>query len=85
LWSPNLRSSRRTSLLPIIAFSGLDAIEYAVAGGVRFDVSGIMILAGLVGGALGIVLSNRLPLQAIQRSFAVFLAIIAASIIAQHI
>ena len=81
----DLRSSGRTSLIPITAFAGLNAIEYALAGEVKFGLSGIMIVAGLVGGAVGIVLGDRLPLPAMQRSFAVFLAIIAAYMIAQHV
>lgn len=81
----DLRSSARTSLIPIAAFAGLDAIEYTLAGDVNLGASGIMIAAGLAGGAAGIVLGNRLPLQTIQRSFAVFLAMIAVYMIPQHI
>ena len=80
----DLRSSARSSLVPIAAFAGLDAIEYILAGDVRFAPSGIMILAGITGGTAGIVLGNRLHLKTIQRIFAVFLAIVAAYMIAQH-
>lgn len=81
----DLRGSARTSLLPITAFAGLDAIEYTMAGDVRFDLAGIMIVAGLVGGGVGIMLANRLRLPLIQRIFAVFLACIAIYMLAQHI
>jgi uncharacterized protein len=81
----DLRSSARSSLVPIAAFAGLDAIEYILAGDVRFGMSGVMIVAGLAGGAVGIVLGNRLRLPVIQRIFAVFLAIVAAYMIAQHV
>lgn len=81
----DLRSSGRSSLVPITAFAGLGAIEYLLAGQVRLDLSGIMVVAGLAGGALGIVLGNKLPLRVIQRVFAVFLAMIAAYMIARHV
>jgi hypothetical protein len=81
----DLRSSARSSLVPIAAFAGLDAIEYVLAGDVRFGLSGIMIMAGVAGGAAGILLGDRLPLPIIQRVFAVFLAIVAVYMIAQHI
>jgi hypothetical protein len=81
----DLRASARSSLVPIAAFAGLDAIEYALAGDVQFAASGIMIVAGLAGGAIGIMLCDRLRLDIIQRVFAVFLAIVAAYMIAQHV
>ena len=81
----DLRSSGRTSLLPIAAFAGLDAIEYVLAGDVKYGWSGVMIAAGLAGGVVGIFLGDRLPLRTIQRSFAVFLAMIAVYMIAQNI
>ena len=81
----DLRSSARSSLLPIAAFAGLDAIEYVLAGDVKVGLSGIMIAAGLAGGAAGIVLADRLRLHTIQRVFAVFLALIAVYMIAQHV
>ncbi|MGH6675917.1 MAG: sulfite exporter TauE/SafE family protein, partial [Xanthobacteraceae bacterium] len=52
----DLRGSARCSLVPIAAFAGLDAIEYALAGDVRFAASGVMIAAGIAGGAAGIFL-----------------------------
>ncbi len=82
--SVDLRVSARSSLVPIAAFAGLDAIEYILAGDVRFGASGLMIVAGLVGGAAGIALGNRLALPTVQRIFAVFLAVVAAYMIAQH-
>lgn len=81
----DLRSSARSSLVPIAAFAGLDALEYVAAGNVRLESSGVMILVGLVGGALGLVLSNRLRLQVLQRIFAIFLACVAIYMIAQHV
>ncbi|MGH7015363.1 MAG: sulfite exporter TauE/SafE family protein [Stellaceae bacterium] len=81
----DLRSSARSSLVPIAAFAGLDAIEYVSAGDVRFALSGVMIVAGVAGGAVGIILGNRLRLPIIQRIFAVFLAIIAVYMLAQQV
>ncbi len=81
----DIRSSARTSLLPITVFAGLGAIEYIMADSVSFGLSGIMIIAGLAGGVVGIVLGDRLPLPAVQRSFAVFLAVVALYMIAQNI
>jgi hypothetical protein len=81
----DLRSSARSSLVPIAAFAALDAIEYVLAGDVRFGLSGIMIVAGVAGGAAGILLGDRLRLPVIQRVFAVFLAIVAVYMIAQHV
>ncbi len=81
----DIRSSARTSLLPITVFAGLGAIEYIMADSVSFRLSGIMIIAGLAGGVVGIVLGDRLPLPAVQRSFAVFLAVVALYMIAQNI
>jgi hypothetical protein len=81
----DLRHSARSSLLPIAAFAGLDAIEYIHAGHVQFAASGVMIVAGLVGGAVGLVLGDRLPLRIIQRAFAVFLALVAIYMIAQNV
>ncbi len=80
----DLRSSARSSLVPIAAFAGLDAIEYVLAGDVKFALSGVMIVAGLAGGAAGIVLADRLRLQTVQRIFAVFLGIVAAYMIGQQ-
>ena len=80
----DLRSSARSSLVPIAAFAGLDAIEYVSAGDVRFALSGVMIVAGVAGGVVGIILGNRLRLSVIQRIFAVFLAIIAIYMIGQQ-
>lgn len=81
----DLRMSARASLVPIAAFAGLDAIEYIHVGDVQFAMSNIMIAAGLVGGIAGLVLADRLPLQIIQRVFAVFLGIVAIYMIAQHV
>ncbi len=81
----DLRSSARSSLVPIAAFAGLDALEYLAAGDVRLGPSGVMIAAGLVGGALGLFLSNRLRLQILQRIFSVFLACVALYMIVQHL
>lgn len=81
----NLRASARSSLLPIAAFAGLDAIEYISAGDVSYSMSGIMVLAGIVGGAAGILLSDRLPLRTIQRVFAIFLVLVAIYMILQHL
>jgi uncharacterized protein len=81
----DLRASARSSLVPITAFASLDAIEYLFAGDVRFTPSGLMILAGFAGGALGIVLGNRLPLAILQRVFAVFLGLVAIYMIVQQI
>ncbi|MGH7048701.1 MAG: hypothetical protein ACREE2_20205 [Stellaceae bacterium] len=47
-------------MVPIAAFAALDAIEYVSAGDVRLAQSGVMIVAGIAGGALGIILANRL-------------------------
>jgi len=81
----DLRSSARSSLLPIAAFAALGAAEYALAGDVRYRAGIVMIAAGLAGGALGIALGDRLPLPIIQRLFAVFLAALAAYMMAQHV
>jgi uncharacterized membrane protein YfcA len=81
----DLRTAGRASLVPIAAFAGLDAIAYALAGDVSYAPGGIMIAAGLAGGAVGIALGDRLPLPTIQRIFAMFLAAIAAYMIAQHL
>jgi uncharacterized membrane protein YfcA len=81
----DLRAAGRSSLLPITAFAGLDAVEYWLSGDVKLAISGVMIAAGLAGGGIGIVLGNRLPLPTIQRIFAVFLALIGAYMIAQHV
>ncbi len=81
----DLRSAGRASLIPIAAFAGLDAFAYVRAGHVHYGASGVMILAGLAGGAIGLVLGNRLPLNVIQRAFAIFLAAIAAYMIAQNV
>ncbi len=81
----DLRLSARCSLIPIAAFAALDAVEYVHAGNVQFGASGFMIVAGTVGGAGGLVLSNRLPLRTIQRAFAVFLGVIAAYMVVQNI
>ncbi len=81
----DLRDSARSSLVPIAAFAALDAVEYILAGQVRFEASGIMIVAGLAGGAAGIALGNKLSLPVIQRAFAVFLACVAVYMIAQHV
>lgn len=80
----DLRRSGRSSLVPIAAFAGLDAIEYVLAGDVKLGMSALMIATGVAGGAAGLVLGNRLPLPVIQRIFAVFLAAIALYMIAQH-
>lgn len=80
----DLRAAARSSLLPITAFAGLDAIEYISAGDVKFDMSGMMIVAGIVGGGVGVMLGNRLPLHVIQRIFAGFLALVAVYMIVQH-
>lgn len=81
----DLRASARSSLLPIAAFAGLDAIEYISAGDVSYSMSGIMVLAGIAGGAAGILLSNQLPLRVIQRVFAIFLTLVAIYMILQHV
>lgn len=81
----DLRASARSSLLPIAAFAGLDAIEYIYAGDVSYSTSGVMVLAGIAGGAAGILLSNRLPLRVIQRLFAIFLTLVAIYMIVQHL
>ncbi|HZD91377.1 MAG TPA: sulfite exporter TauE/SafE family protein, partial [Pseudolabrys sp.] len=81
----DLRLSARCSLIPITAFAALDALEYVQAGNVQFGMSGIMIVAGIVGGAGGLVLGDRLPLPVVQRTFAVFLGVIAAYMVAQNI
>ena len=81
----DLRKSARSSLVPIAAFAGLDAIEYVLAGQVQFAMTGFMIVAGVAGGTVGVILSNRLRLQTVQRAFAVFLALVAAYMIAQHV
>jgi uncharacterized protein len=81
----DLRSSARSSLVPIAAFAGLDAIEYVLAGDVKVGLSGVMIAAGLAGGAVGVALADRLRLQTVQRIFAVFLGIIAVYMIARQV
>ena len=81
----DLRSSARSSLVPIAAFAGLDALEYISADDVRFALSGVMIVAEVAGGAAGIILGNRLRLHVIQRIFAAFLAIVAVYMIAHHV
>ncbi len=81
----DLRASARSSLLPITAFAALDAIEYLLAGDVGVAPSAIMIVAGIAGGAIGIALGNRLPLQVLQRVFAVFLGLVAAYMIFQQV
>lgn len=83
--SIDLRDSARSSLLPITAFAGLDAIEYMAAGDVSYGASAIMVLAGIAGGTAGIMLSNRLKLRTIQRVFAIFLASIAIYMILEHV
>ncbi|MDE2165292.1 MAG: sulfite exporter TauE/SafE family protein [Alphaproteobacteria bacterium] len=81
----DLRASARSSLIPIAAFAGLDAIEYLKAGDVRLAASALMIAAGVVGGAIGLVLGSRLSLRTIQRIFAIFLAAIAIYMVAPNI
>jgi uncharacterized protein len=81
----DLRAAARSSLVPITSFAALDAIEYLYAGDVGLTPSGLMILAGLAGGALGIALSDRLPLVILQRVFAVFLGLVAVYMIARKI
>lgn len=81
----DLRTAGRASLLPITAFAALDAAAYVLAGDVVVGDSLLMLGAGIVGGIIGLVLGNRLPLRVIQRAFAVFLALIAAYMIAQHV
>ena len=44
-----------------------------------------MIAAGIVGGAIGLVLGSRLSLRTIQRIFAIFLAAIAVYMVAPNI
>jgi hypothetical protein len=83
--SIDLRASARSSLVPIAAFAGLDAIEYFLAGDVKLALSGIMVASGLAGGVVGIMLSDRLRLDVMQRVFAVFLAIVGVYMIAQHL
>jgi uncharacterized protein len=80
----DLRAAARSSLLPITAFAGLGAIEYLYAGEASLTSSAVMILTGLIGGALGIVLGNKLPLQTLQRVFATFLGLVAIYMIALH-
>ena len=79
----DLRTSARSSLVPITAFAGLGAAEYLYAGEVRPALSGVMIIAGIAGGAIGIILGNRLPLAVLQRIFAVFLGMVAIYMITQ--
>jgi uncharacterized membrane protein YfcA len=80
----NLRVSARSSLLPITAFAAFDAIDYLIAGQVQFAAGGIMIVAGIAGGAMGIFLHNRLSLPVVQKIFAVSLALVAAYMIVQN-
>lgn len=44
-----------------------------------------MIIAGIAGGAIGIILGNRLPLAVLQRIFAVFLGMVAIYMITQYL
>ena len=81
----DLRASARSSLVPIAAFAGLGAIEYILAGSVQVTMSGVMVAAGLVGGAVGIVLSNRLPLHIVQRVMAAFLGVVAVYMIVRNL
>lgn len=81
----DLRASARSSLLPIVAFAGLDAIDYVLAGDVRYAAGAVMIACGIAGGAAGIFAGNRLSLPVTQRVFAVFLAFVAAYMIAQKL
>jgi uncharacterized protein len=81
----DLRSAGGSSLVPITAFSGLGAIEYALAGDVQFGLGWIMIAAGLAGGAAGITIGKRLPLPTMQRVFAIFLCLIGAYMTARHV
>jgi uncharacterized protein len=81
----DLRSSARSSLLPITAFAALDALEYLLAGQVAFSPSGLMVATGIAGGAIGIILGNRLPLPILQRIFAVFLGLVAVYMIVQQV
>ena len=81
----DLRVSARSSLVPIVAFAALDAIEYVLAGDVQFAFSGVMIAAGIAGGAAGIALGNQLPLSVVQKIFAIFLTLVAAYMIGQHV
>jgi uncharacterized membrane protein YfcA len=77
----DLGLSARTALLPIAAFSGLVGVEYLAAGSVKVSWSLGMFAGGIVGGAVGIWLTEHLPLKIIQRAFAAFLLLIGAYII----
>ena len=81
----DLRGSARSSLIPIAAFAGLDALAYVRAGDVQYGASALMVAAGIAGGALGVVLASRLPLRTVQRAFALFLAVVAAYMVVQNI
>lgn len=74
----SLSVAAATGLLPIAAFAGLVGLRYLLAGAVSLPWTGVMAVAGLAGGAVGIWLNQRLPRRALQRAFAVLLVAIGA-------
>lgn len=61
-----VRLASQTALIPIALFTGLEGGEYAVAGHVHIRAAGLMLITGLLAGALGLRLAKKAPRRFLQ-------------------
>lgn len=71
-----LSRAASTTLVPVTLFAAFVGTQYATAGQADLPRAGIMVIAGIVAGAIGIRSASRVPRNWLQRFFAVLLVAI---------
>lgn len=72
----NISEAAGTTIIPILAFTGLAGIEYLLSGSVDLTITYSMVIPGILCGILGIWLAKHISKPLVQKLFAVFLVLI---------